>query len=171
MAFSNKQQIVLCRGVLSESKTAAQYQTSGRQCSAKAIYQRASQLYSSLQSARAAAHAGVQGSPQFWLSVVVKVQNGFRIVPHCVVPPVHWNRQVPWVHMVMAFGSVGQMFPQEPLHTAQQNPSNYLPASLPLHPPSLALFNNPCQGAKSRHMMHTWRALFANPEHCCQIGS
>ena len=47
---------------------------------------------------------------------MVSVQKGFRTVPHCVVPPVHWKRHVPWLQMVMAEGSVGQAFPQEPLH-------------------------------------------------------
>ena len=58
-------------------------------------------------------------APQLRLSVVVSVQKGARAVPHCVVPPVHWNRHVPWLQMVMAEGSVGHMFPQAPLQQQQ----------------------------------------------------
>lgn len=58
-------------------------------------------------------------APQLRLSVVVSVQKGARAVPHCVVPPVHWNRHVPWLQMVMAEGSVGHTFPQAPLQQQQ----------------------------------------------------
>ena len=51
--------------------------------------------------------------------MVVSVQKGARAVPHCVVPPVHWNRHVPWLQMVMAEGSVGHTFPQAPLQQQQ----------------------------------------------------
>ena len=59
--------------------------------------------------------------PQLLLSLVVSVQNGARTVPHCVVPPVHWNMHVPWLQIVMAEGSVGQAFPQEPLRITKSH--------------------------------------------------
>ena len=54
-------------------------------------------------------------SPQLLLSLRVLVQMGTRMVPHLVVPPVHWKMQLPWLQMVMAEGSVGQTVPHEPL--------------------------------------------------------
>ena len=60
-----------------------------------------------------------EGSPQLLLSLRVLVQMGLKMVPHLVVPPVHWKMQVPWLQMVMAEGSVGQTVPHEPLQTAQ----------------------------------------------------
>ena len=59
-------------------------------------------------------------SPQLLLSLRVLTQMGLKIVPHLVVPPVHWKMQVPWLQMVIAEGSVGHTVPHEPLqqHTA-----------------------------------------------------
>ena len=67
-----------------------------------------------------ACQQGSRAAPQLRLSVVVSVQKGARTVPHCVVPPVHWNRHVPWLQMVMAEGSVGHTFPQAPLQQQQR---------------------------------------------------
>ena len=61
-------------------------------------------------------HSNVmRGSPQLLLSLRVLVQRGLRMVPHLVVPPVHWKRQVPWLQMVIAEGSVGHTVPHVPL--------------------------------------------------------
>ena len=54
-------------------------------------------------------------APQLLLSEVVSTQVGTAVVPHCVRPPVHVNRQVPRLQMVMAFGSVGHALPHAPL--------------------------------------------------------
>ena len=75
------------------------------------------------------------GSPQLLLSLRVLVQRGLKMVPHFVVPPVHWKMHVPWLQMVMAEGSVGHTVPHEPL---QQHAALHNCSELP-HPPAHGL--------------------------------
>ena len=97
------------------------------------------------------------------------------MVPHLVVPPVHWKMQVPWLQMVMAEGSVGQTVPHEPLQTAQRCsvlPSvDACPPAVRLPPPPTAVESltaspqQPCLERMPRAHPHNETVLPSNGQH------